>query len=172
MVSIRLRPAIQSFILTGKMPREDAQPLTAGDKEAIRVADDAVVSNRAAIDSLNRAKTLSKTAFAGPAAGARGYAASFLGDSSDLGKGGQATENLTNEVMTNALGQLKNIFGGNPTEGERKIMLEMQGSVSKPDSVRQAILTAPSALPRSGSSSISSGRTSSVVVPITSRPDQ
>lgn len=132
-------PGYQSFILTGKMPREDAQPLTAGDKEAIRTADDAVVANRAAIDSLARAKTLSKTAFAGPAAGVRGYAASFLGETSDLGKGGQATENLTNEVMTNALGQLKAIFGGNPTEGERKILLDLQGSVTKPDSVRQAI---------------------------------
>lgn len=132
-------PGYQSFVLTGKLPREDAQPLTAGDKEAIRTADDAIVSNRAAIDSLNRAKQLSKQAFAGPGAATRGYVASFLNDTSDLGKGGIATENLTNEVMSNALGQLKSIFGGNPTEGERKILLDLQGSVSKPDNVRQAI---------------------------------
>lgn len=132
-------PAYQGYLLTGKTPREDAQPLTAGDKEAIRVADDAVVANQAAIDSLNRAKGLSKQAFTGPAAGTRGYAASFLGETSDLGRGGIATENLTNEVMTNALGQLKSIFGGNPTEGERKILLDLQGSVNKPDAVRQAI---------------------------------
>lgn len=73
------------------MPREDAQPLTAGDKEAIRTADDAIVSNRSAIDSLTRAKQLSKQAFAGPGAGVRGYAASFLGDTSDIGKAGIAT---------------------------------------------------------------------------------
>jgi hypothetical protein len=132
-------PAYNSFIATGKMPREDAQPLTAGDKEAIRTADDAVISNRAAIDSLNRAKQLSKQAFSGPYADKRGYAASFLGESSDVGKSGIATENLTNEVGTNALGQLKAIFGGNPTEGERKILLDLQGSVSKPDAVRQEI---------------------------------
>ena len=132
-------PGFQSFVLTGKMPREDAQPLTAGDKEAIRTADEQVMSNRAAIDSLARAKQLSKQAFAGPAAGVRGSIASFLGESSDIGKGGIATENLTNEVMTNALGQLKAIFGGNPTEGERKILLDLQGSVTKPDVVRQAI---------------------------------
>lgn len=132
-------PGYQSFVLTGKMPREDAQPLTAGDKEAIRAADDAVIANKAAIDSLGRAKQFSKEAFAGPAAGGRGYAASFLGSSSDIGRGGIATENLTNEVMTNALGQLKAIFGGNPTEGERKILLDLQGSVTKPDVVRQAI---------------------------------
>jgi hypothetical protein len=132
-------PGYQSFVLTGKMPREDAQPLTAGDKAAIREADDAVLSNRAAIDSLGRAKTYSKDAFVGPTAGVRGYVSSFLGDSSDIGKGGLATENLTNEVMTNALGQLKSIFGGNPTEGERKILLDIQGAVNKPDNVRQAI---------------------------------
>ncbi len=139
-------PGYQSFVLTGKFPREDAQPLTAGDKEAIRTADDAIVSNRSAIDSLNRAKQLSKQAFAGPGAGVRGYAASFLGDTSDIGKAGIATENLTNEVMTNSLGQLKAIFGGNPTEGERKILLDLQGSASKPDSVRQAIFDRASAL--------------------------
>ena len=139
-------PGYQSFVLTGKMPREDAQPLTAGDKEAIRTADDAIVSNRSAIDSLTRAKQLSKQAFAGPGAGVRGYAASFLGDTSDIGKAGIATENLTNEVMTNSLGQLKAIFGGNPTEGERKILLDLQGSASKPDSVRQAIFDRASAL--------------------------
>lgn len=132
-------PGYQSFILTGKMPREDAQPLTAGDKEAIRSADDGVISNKAAIDSLKRATELSKKAFTGPAAGTRGYMASFLGENSELGKAGIATENLTNEVMTNALGQLKPIFGGNPTEGERKILLDLQGSANKPHAVRKEI---------------------------------
>lgn len=132
-------PAYNAFVLTNKMPREDAQPLTAGDKEAIRAADDAVVSNKAAIDSLKRATKLSEQAFTGPAAGVRGYAASFLGEGSDTGKAGIATENLTNEVMTNALGQLKAIFGGNPTEGERRILLDLQGSANKPHVVRKAI---------------------------------
>jgi hypothetical protein len=132
-------PGFQSFVLTGKMPREDAQPLTATDKKAIQEADEHVLSNQAAIESLQRAKKLSPQAFTGPGADTRGYAASFLGPTSDLGKSGIATENLTNEVMTNALGQLKSIFGGNPTEGERAILLEMQGSVSKPDAVRQDI---------------------------------
>lgn len=132
-------PGYQSFVLTGKMPREDAQPLTATDKKFIEEADNAVLASQNAIDSLQRAKKLSPQAFSGPGAGGRGYAASFLGESSDLGKAGIATENLTNEVMTNALGQLKSIFGGNPTEGERAILLEMQGSANKSDTVRQDI---------------------------------
>lgn len=132
-------PAYNAFILTGKMPREDAQPLTATDKKAILEADEMVLSNQAAIDSLNRAKDLSKEAFAGPGAGKIGYAASFLGDTSDWGKSGSKTLQLENEITSNALGQLKAIFGGAPTEGERKILLDIQGSVSKPDNVRREI---------------------------------
>lgn len=132
-------PGFMSFVLTGKMPREDAQPLTATDKKAILEADEAVLANTAAIDSLKRASKLSESAFEGPTAGARGYMASFLGKDSDIGKAGIATENLTNEVMTNALGQLKAIFGGAPTEGERKILLDMQGAATKPHDVRVEI---------------------------------
>lgn len=132
-------PGFQSFVLTGKMPREDAQPLTATDKKAILEADEMVLSNTAAIDSLKRATALSKDAFTGPMAGARGYAASFLGKDSDWGKSGIATEGLKNEVESNALSQLKAIFGGAPTEGERKILLDLQGSASKSPEVREEI---------------------------------
>lgn len=134
-------PQNQQFIATGKFPREDAQPLTATDKKAILEADEMVQSNQAAIDSLNRAKSLSKDAFAGPMAGKIGYATSFLGETSDLGKSGSATLQLENEITTNALSQLKAIFGGAPTEGERKILLDIQGSASKPDNVRQEIFS-------------------------------
>lgn len=132
-------PGFQSFVLTGKMPREDAQPLTATDKKAILEADEMVLANKTAIDALTKAKALSKQAFSGPYAAKRGYAASFLGESSDIGRSGIATTDLENTVTGNALSQLKTIFGGNPTEGERKIMLDIQGSASQPDAVRQKI---------------------------------
>lgn len=132
-------PGFQSFVLTGKMPREDAQPLTATDKKAILEADEGVMSAKSAIDALRKASELSSKAFAGPAASGRGYAASFLGESSDLGKGGIATAELNNVVTSNALSQLKAIFGGAPTEGERKILLDIQGSVNQPHEVRVKI---------------------------------
>lgn len=132
-------PGYQSYVLTGKMPREDAQPLTATDKKAILEADEKVQSGRQTVDNLNKAKVLSKQAFAGPYAGPIGYGASFLGETSDTGKAGIATEDLKNLVTSNALQQLKTIFGGNPTEGERGILLDIQGSVSKSDAVRQKI---------------------------------
>ncbi len=127
-------PHLQAFILSGRMPREDQQPLTATDKKAILEADDAVLASETAISNLRQAKELSKKAYSGPAAGTRGYAGTFLG-----AEGAQETSDLNNLVMSNALSQLKSIFGGAPTEGERKILLDIQGSVNQPDSVRQAI---------------------------------
>jgi hypothetical protein len=67
-------------------------------------------------------------------AGVRGVVGSQVGL-----EGAQATEQLENEITSNALGQLKAIFGGAPTEGERKILLDIQGSTGKPDAVRQGI---------------------------------
>ena len=127
-------PQYQSYVLTGKMPREDMQPLTATDKKAIIEADEAVESAKAGILSLKRAITLSEEAYEGPTASMRGYATSLWGS-----KAGEATTNLTNEVMTNAMGQMKAIFGANPTEGERAILMEMQGAANQPHSVRKQI---------------------------------
>jgi len=132
-------PGFQSFVLTGKMPREDAQPLTATDKKAILEADEGVLAAKTAIGSLDRAVKLSEKALSGPGASKIGYAASFLGESSDIGKRGIATTQLDNEVTSNALSQLKAIFGGAPTEGERKILLDIQGASSQPHEVRKEI---------------------------------
>ncbi|MNL19054.1 hypothetical protein D3C87_1402340 [compost metagenome] len=46
---------------------------------------------------------------------------------------------LDNVVTSQALGQLKAIFGAAPTEGERRILLDIQGSTSQPPEVRKAI---------------------------------
>ncbi len=127
-------PEYRSFTLTGKFPREDQQPLSATDKKAILEADEGVLGGQAVIENLRQAKTLSKKAYEGPAASWRGYGTSFLGS-----EAGQATLDLDNLVTTNALGQLKSIFGAAPTEGERKILLDIQGSSSLPDAARQKI---------------------------------
>jgi hypothetical protein len=127
-------PGMRQFILSGKLPREDQQLLTATDKKAILEADEHVQTNMGAIDSLKRAKELSVKALGGPLAGERGYATSLFGSES-----GKATTELTTEITQNSVSQLKAIFGGNPTEGERKILLDIQGSVNQPDAVRQEI---------------------------------
>lgn len=128
-------PRYQSFILTGKMPREDAQPLSATDKRAILEADELAAASEGAIALLGRAKELSKQAYDGMLAGWRGWGSSQVGS-----EAGNATIELNNILTESALGQLKAIFGGAPTEGERQILLDVQGSANQPQSVRDAII--------------------------------
>jgi hypothetical protein len=128
-------PQFRAFILSGKMPREDQQPLTATDKKAILEADESVLSARTAIEALNKAKEISPKAYGFRGAGALSSVGSLL-----PGEGAsEATLELDNIVTSNALTQLKAIFGGAPTEGERKILLDIQGASSLPDKVRQKI---------------------------------
>lgn len=138
-------PRYQSFILTGKMPREDAQTLTAVDKKAILEADDMVAVNEAAIDALKQAKDLSSQANAGWLSGTRATIGNNLPDWAvpDLvssPESSEATQNFDNAVVGQALTQLKAIFGGAPTEGERKILLDLQGSSNLQPGVREKIL--------------------------------
>jgi GH24 family phage-related lysozyme (muramidase) len=128
-------PQNRAFILSGRMPREDQQPLTATDKKFIEEADDMVFASRNAITALKDAKKLSPRAHGFPgAATMSGIIAPIAGE----GKF-QNTVELDNIVTTNSLSQLKAIFGGAPTEGERKVLLDIQGSSGQPDAVRQKI---------------------------------
>lgn len=127
-------PAYQSYVLTGKMPREDAQPLTATDKKAILEADEHVMTAKSAIEALTKAKELSPKAMGFKGAGSIAGVGAVFGNQAS-----RDTVELDNVVTSNALTQLKSIFGGNPTEGERKIMLDIQGSSGLPDAVRQKI---------------------------------
>jgi len=124
----------KSFVATGKLPKEDQQTLTVTDKNAILEADEAVAANKSTIGQLRSAIELSKKAYSGPGASYRGYATSLFGN-----EAGIATENLTNTVTGQALENLKATFGGAPTEGERKILLDVQGAASQAPEVREEI---------------------------------
>lgn len=127
-------PAYNSYVLTGKMPREDQAPLTATDKKAIIEADEGVMSAKTAIDALTKAKELSPKALGFKGADKLASLGALFGHQASID-----TAELDNTITSNALTQLKSIFGGNPTEGERKVMLDIQGSSSLPDAVRQKI---------------------------------
>ena len=137
-------PAYESYVLTGKMPREDQQPLTATDKKAILEADEAIAANRASITNLNTAMEASPQANSGLGASWRAWAGNALPDALvpdfiSSPESSAATARLENITTGNALESLKAVFGGAPTEGERKILLEIQGSASQPDHIRQDI---------------------------------
>lgn len=134
-------PAYQSFVLTGKMPREDQSTLTATDRKAILEADEMVSTAQGIIPLLDKAIELSPKAFSGPTASARATAGNNLPDWLAPGTPDQAlaTTELDNVVQTQALSQLKAVFGAAPTEGERKILLDIAGSSSLPPKAREGI---------------------------------
>lgn len=94
-------------------------------------------SLREAQTALTDASEYSKKAYAGPFATQRGSVAGLTGMNTDAAI---ATREF-NAIMTGqALSQLRVIFGGNPTEGERKILLDMQASAQMSQPEREALL--------------------------------
>jgi hypothetical protein len=114
----------RNYILTGRIPSRD--DLSVASQKAVLEADELVESSRNAIGLLKTAKQLSAESFDGAAADKRAWAASQL-----------KTRELDNLIKEQALQQLKGIFGAAPTEGERKILLDIQGSVNLPRAVRE-----------------------------------
>jgi len=136
-------PAYQAFVATGKMPREDQQPLTATDKKAILEADEMVLSSTEAIKGLTLARQLSDKAYSGTLASERAAVSNMMPWNTPES---QATTEMNQAIMSQALANLKAIFGAAPTEGERKILIEIQGSANQPKAVRDAIFERARAL--------------------------
>jgi len=81
---------------------------------------------------------LNPIAYEGKTAGARESVGAFI----PLVRSSEsqtATADLENIVLGTALTSLKAIFGAAPTEGERKILIDVQGSINKPVKTREAI---------------------------------
>lgn len=135
------------YILTGNLPAGD-RGVTAGDREAIRDADDQAQAALAAVDQLqgiiapgqNNGPSLNDRAGSGSLADWQAWAArndptGFFDDAK-----GEATTELNNTVLNQALGSLKAIFGAAPTEGERQILLDLQASTDKTPAERKIIV--------------------------------
>lgn len=108
--------------------------MTANERTEIFDAEDAIAAGKSVVPALQSALTLNDRAFDGPFAAERGSAAALVG----VAEGADTLE-LQNIVTAQALDQLKAVFGGMPTEGERKILLDIQGSVGQPREVRKRI---------------------------------
>lgn len=126
----------QGWIPFGGQKTQSARdnPMNSTIQKELFEADEAVQAGQAVLSGLDRALELNPQAYDGPFADQRSYGASLFGD-----QGGIATQELKNVVTAQALESLKAVFGGMPTEGERKILLEIQGSVDQPKPVREAI---------------------------------
>lgn len=97
-------------------------------------ADEGAQAGQNVILALDKALELNKTAGEGPLADTWSAGAALFGDQQAV-----QTQELKNIVTANALESLKATFGAAPTEGERKILLEIQGSVNQSRPVREAI---------------------------------
>jgi len=97
-------------------------------------ADEGAQAGQNVIMALDKALELNKTAGDGPFADTWSAGAALFGDQQAV-----QTQELKNIVTANALESLKATFGAAPTEGERKILLEIQGSVNQSRPVREAI---------------------------------
>lgn len=92
-------------------------------------------------ESLKRLNTLSDKAYSGAGASFRGTAMSRIpgGGNNERANATVLSENITIEL---ALKQLKSTFGAAPTEGERKILMDLQASVDKSPVQKKQIIAA------------------------------
>lgn len=113
------------------------KPVSATEQREIYETEDVVNSALSTIGTLEDALTLNQQAYEGSLSGWRKTLGQLF--SSDDPRY-VATENFDNLMMGNALQSLKTTFGGNPTEGERKILTDLQAISSKPRAVREEII--------------------------------
>lgn len=107
-------------------------------KKAIDEADDFVSQTQTAIGALNEALRLNNDAYDGVAAGGRAAIVNNIPLVNGTGSS-SATTQLQNVVTNQALQSLRATFGGNPTEGERKILMDVAGSVNMNRADREKI---------------------------------
>jgi len=103
-------------------------------KELFEVTD-SISAAQNGITNLKDALKYSEKAYDGVGAAQRATARGFFGEDERA----TATTMLDNIVTGNALEMLKATFGGAPTEGERAILLQLQGSANLPRAQREAI---------------------------------
>lgn len=129
-----------NFMLADKTPVSQfdtkAAKLSPTEQRQIFNLEDALQSHQGAINNLKDAISLNDMAYEGSLTGARKVLGKlFASDSPEY----KATEDLDNLVMGSMLASLKSTFGANPTEGERRILKEIQASSDVPRNVRATI---------------------------------
>jgi len=114
-----------------------AGKLSPAEIEIKQETEDRLAGLQSAAAALKAAKDLSPNAYAGYGAETRGALAGQTGYDSATAK---ATREFSSIMTEQVVGQLKTIFGGNPTEGERKILMDMSASASMSRTEREALI--------------------------------
>lgn len=120
----------------GNAPTKTSErPLSATEQRELFESEDVVNAGSAAVKSLNRALELNNKAASGRGAAIEQFANTIFDPEADA-----ATAEFNAAVLEQALQQLKTTFGGNPTEGERAILLEIQAAPKMTRAAREALL--------------------------------
>lgn len=114
-----------------------AKPVPDTEKRQIFETEDLITNSLGSVKTLEQALSLNPQAYEGSLSGWRKTFGQLTGSDDPRYV---ATENFDNIVGTGALRDLKTMFGANPTEGERKIYMDLQAISSKTVKVRDAIL--------------------------------
>lgn len=112
-------------------------PMSVTLQKELLESDDTAQASQAVIGTLNSALKINNKAYSGYGAKPRAVLRSNLPGQSDSA---DATIAIDNMMTGQALESLKLIFGGMPTEGERKILLDMQASSDKTPKQREEIM--------------------------------
>jgi hypothetical protein len=111
--------------------------LSAGEIALREETDNALKASQSARSGLERALALSPQAYAGPIAQTRGWVAGFTGFDQ---RTAAATREFNTIMGQQVLAQLRSIFGGNPTEGERKILLDLEANADMSRVERETLI--------------------------------
>jgi hypothetical protein len=132
-------PAYQGYVLTGKMPREDASSLTPTDKKAMWSAEDEIPILDNTIVSLERAKELNKKTFTGYTAGARGWIGTALpgGDYLVDGEAANATSEFGKVMSMEAIKTMSATLKGATTDFELNKFEQILSDPSTPPDIRE-----------------------------------
>ncbi len=114
------------------------RPMSATAQKELIQTEEELQGSHQAVEHLKSALALNDKALGFTGASSIAQAGSILPDAIRP-KSVDATVDLENLIQGSTLPQLKAIFGGMPTEGERKILLDVAGSTSKTPAQRKAI---------------------------------
>jgi hypothetical protein len=114
------------------------RPMTATEQKELIQTEEEMQGSHQAIKNLQSALAINDKALGFSGAGVVAQAGSLIPESMRP-KSIDATVELDNLITGSALPQLKAIFGGMPTEGERKVLLDVQGSSGKTPAQRKLI---------------------------------
>lgn len=123
--------------LPAKSGKSGGGNLSATAQKELFEAEDMVMAGDNVKSAIDSALSLNDKAYSGYGAGERATIRSNLPGQSE---GADATVQMNNIILGQALESLKTTFGGAPTEGERAILVQLQASVDKTPQQRKAIL--------------------------------